>query len=159
MDLTDVIRLIINIIKFYIWLFRVLFGLIGWLVVLWRRISPPVFALPFQSRFEHTLITGGSGHGKTQLLQQLILDDLPQIREGKRSVIVIDSQGDMLRNILSLTSVGEMAERVVLIDPNDVEHPPALNLFDFGLNRLSRYSAVEREKLFNGAIALYQKSG
>ena len=156
MDLTDVIRLIINIVKFYIWLFRGLFGLIGWLVVWWRRISPPVFALPFQSRFEHTLITGGSGHGKTQLLQQLILDDLPQIRAGKRSVIVIDSQGDMLRNILSLASVGEMAERVVLIDPNDVEHPPALNLFDFGLNRLSRYSAVEREKLFNGAIALYE---
>ena len=44
----------------------------------------------------------------------------------------------------------------MLIDPNDVEHPPALNLFDFGLDRLERYSAVEREKLINGAIALYE---
>jgi hypothetical protein len=51
---------------------------------------------------------------------------------------------------------GSLAERVVLIDPNDVEHPPALNLFDFGLDRLERYSAVEREKLINGAIALYE---
>jgi hypothetical protein len=45
---------------------------------------------------------------------------------------------------------------LVLIDPNDIDHPPALNLFDFGLNRLERYSAAEREKLVNGAIALYE---
>ena len=35
-------------------------------------------------------------------------------------------------------------------------YPPALNLFDFGLDRLKQYSAVEREKLVNGAIALYE---
>jgi hypothetical protein len=44
----------------------------------------------------------------------------------------------------------------VLIDPNDVENPPALNLFDFGLNRLQQYEPVEREKMINGAIALYE---
>jgi hypothetical protein len=32
--------------------------------------------------------------------------------------------------------VGEIADRVILIDPNDLEYPPALNLFDFGLKRL-----------------------
>ena len=62
------------------------------------------FGMPFSSRFEHTHIVGGSGHGKTQLLQQMILKDLDKLVEGKGSVIVIDSQGDLLRNILSLAS-------------------------------------------------------
>jgi type IV secretory pathway VirB4 component len=63
------------------------------------------FGMPFGSRFEHTHIVGGSGHGKTQLLQQMIPGDLDKLAEGKGSVIVIDSQGDLLRNILSLASM------------------------------------------------------
>ncbi|WP_202621661.1 hypothetical protein, partial [Mycobacterium tuberculosis] len=72
------------------------------------------FVIPFASRFEHTHILGGSGHGKS------------------------------------------LADKLVLIDPNDIAYPPCLNLFDFGLDRLDRYSPVEREKLLNGAIALYE---
>jgi hypothetical protein len=49
----------------------------------------------------------------------------------------------------------ELSDRLVLIDPNDIAYPPALNLFDFGLSRLQRYSRVDREKLVNGAIDLY----
>ena len=49
-----------------------------------------------------------------------------------------------------------LSERLVLIDPTDIDNPPALNLFDFGLERLTRYSPMEREKLLNGAIALYE---
>jgi hypothetical protein len=118
--------------------------------------TPLPFSIPMVARYEHMHVVGGSGHGKTQLLQHLILHDLDQLREGRGSIIVIDSQGDMLRNTLSLLSVGEMADRLVLIDPNDIEYPPALNLFDFGLERLIHYNAVEREKLINGAIALYE---
>jgi hypothetical protein len=118
--------------------------------------TPLPFSIPLTARFEHMHIVGGSGHGKTQLLQHLILHDLDQLKEGQESIIVIDSQGDMLKNILALRSIGEMADRLVIIDPNDVEYPSALNLFDFGLERLTRYNPVEREKLVNGAIALYE---
>jgi Type IV secretion-system coupling protein DNA-binding domain len=114
------------------------------------------FGMPLSARFEHTHIVGGSGHGKTQLLQQMILKDLAKLEEGKGSIIVIDSQGDLLRNILSLASVSRLSERLVLIDPTDIDNPPALNLFDFGLERLTHYSPMEREKLLNGAIALYE---
>ena len=70
--------------------------------------------------------------------------------------MVIDSQGDMIRNILNLNDVFSLSDRLLLLDPNDIEYPPRLNLFDFGLDRLGRYDAVEREKLINGAIALYE---
>ena len=121
--------------------------------------TPIPFSIPLHARFEHTHIVGGSGHGKTQLLQHLILRDLEQLMQGRGSIVVIDSQGDMLRSIMSLAEFapgGPLSDRLVFIDPNDIEYPPALNLFDFGLDRLSRYSPLERERLLNGAIALYE---
>jgi len=84
----------------------------------------------------------------------MILHDLEKVREGDCSIVVIDSQGDLLRNISHLAELP--SERVVIIDPNDMDYPPALNLFDLGLDRLSQYDTVEREKLINGAISLYE---
>jgi hypothetical protein len=37
--------------------------------------TPLPFSIPLQARFEHMHVVGGSGHGKTQLLQHLILHD------------------------------------------------------------------------------------
>ena len=118
--------------------------------------TPLPFAIPHDSRFEHMHILGGSGHGKTQTLQNFLLSDLAKVRTGERSVIVIDSQGDLIHNILKLEAVGDMIDRVVLIYPSDLDYPPALNLFDFGLDRLERYSKVDQEKLVNGAVSLYE---
>jgi hypothetical protein len=114
------------------------------------------FAIPLASRFEHMHILGGSGHGKTQTLQNFLLSDLAKVGTGERSVIVMDSQGDLIHNILKLEAVGDMLDRVVLIYPSDIDYPPALNLFDFGLDRLERYSKVDQEKLVNGAVSLYE---
>ena len=124
-------------------------------------LTPLPFGIPLNARFEHMHIVGGSGHGKTQLLQHLISHDLEKLAEGQGSIVVIDSQGDMILTIthlacLSPSAHGGVSERLVLIDPNDIEYPPCLNLFDFGLERADRYGSVEREKLINGAIALYE---
>src|SRR4051812_15772215 len=64
--------------------------------------TPLPFSIPFSARFAHTHILGGSGHGKTQLLQHMILDDLKKLTEGKGSIVVIDSQGDLIRTITHL---------------------------------------------------------
>ena len=128
------------------------------------------FRVPFPARFEHTHIVGGTGHGKTQLLQLMIFRDLLKAVEGKGSVVVIDSQGDLIRTIshLGLFTPGvelatpdgqkfpSLADKLVLIDPNDVAYPPALNLFDLEMGDLARYDAADREKLLNGTIALYE---
>ena len=119
------------------------------------------FSIPLPARFEHTVIVGGSGHGKTQLMQLLIHHDLVQSAEDGRSVIVIDSQGDLIRTISHLAYFGDeseqnLADRFVLIDPNDVEHPVCLNMFDWNRERLSSYAAVDREKILNGTIEMYE---
>jgi len=118
--------------------------------------KPMPFSIPLEKRFEHMHVVGGSGHGKTQFLQSLMLNDLDQVQRGDASLIVIDSQGDMINKIMQLASLGRMSERLVYIDPTDIEYPPALNLFDFGMHRYKRYNALEQEILINGAIALYE---
>jgi Type IV secretion-system coupling protein DNA-binding domain len=120
--------------------------------------TPIPFAIPFPARFEHTHIVGGTGHGKTQLMQFLIHHDLLRAEEDGRSVVVLDSQGDLIRAVthLDLFSYPNMAERFVLVDPNDVEHPVCLNMFDFSRDRLSGYTPVDREKILNATVELYE---
>ncbi len=117
----------------------------------------PIF-LPQETRFEHHHIVAGSGHGKTQTLQHLILHDLQQVSRGEASIVVLDSQGDLINNIASLSVFapgGPLADRLVVIDPTDVEYPIALNLFDVGMERINRYSLLDRERMTNGILELY----
>jgi hypothetical protein len=123
--------------------------------------SPLPFAIPFPARFEHTHVVGGTGHGKTQLLQFLVNHDLVRSMEDDRSIVVIDSQGDLIQNISRLgyfnpDAAESLADRFVLVDPNDVEHPVCLNMFDFHRDRLSGYAPLDREKILNATIELYE---
>ncbi len=116
------------------------------------------FTIHTKSRFEHQHIVAGSGHGKTQTLQYLIAGDLNAVIEGNRTVIVLDSQGDLIRTIanLKMFAPGEpLHDRVVIIDPSDVEWPVSLNLFDVGMERLAGYAPLERERLTNSILELY----
>jgi len=109
-----------------------------------------------QTRFEHTHILGGTGHGKTQLLQYMIHYDLTEAEEYKQSVVVIDSQGDLIRKLSRLKLfAGPLADQLLIIDPADIEHPPALNLFDAGLDRLESYTPHQRELAFNSLVDIY----
>lgn len=120
--------------------------------------QPIAFPIPTHIRFEHCHIVAGSGHGKTQTLQYLICQDLPAVAAGERSIIVLDSQGDLIRNVARLNEFapdGPLHERIVLIDPSDVEWPVSLNLFDVGIERLQGYDPLERERLTNSILELY----
>lgn len=111
------------------------------------------FTIPEERRFEHTHIVAGSGHGKTQTLQYFIGRDLEEVARGDKSVIVIDSQGDLINTILKTRTLPP--KRVVLIDPEDIGYPVSLNLFSVGQDRLEHYDPLERERLTNSIIELY----
>jgi hypothetical protein len=116
------------------------------------------YTIPLSVRFEHHHIIAGSGHGKTQTLQYLIANDLEAVASAEQSVVVLDSQGDLIRNIAGLKEFapdGPLHDRVVIIDPTDVEYPVSLNLFDVGLERLQEYPLLERERLTNSILELY----
>ena len=119
------------------------------------------FAIPERARFEHCHILGGTGHGKTQLLQHLIFADIENAKYERRSIVVIDSQGDLIRKLSRLRVFGRNAERSLysrfcLIDPNDIDFPVSLNIFDTNRKRIEQYGKAEREKILNGTIELYE---
>jgi len=122
---------------------------------------PVPFHVPDSMRFEHCHIVGGTGHGKTQLIQRMIHADLVAAKEDGRSIVVIDSQGDLINKLVRLDlfsphEVDSLADRLVLIDPADVEFPASLNLFDAPLSRLAGYRPVDRERVLNGVVELYE---
>jgi hypothetical protein len=91
---------------------------------------PIPFAIPEHIRFEHTHILGGSGHGKSTLLAQQLLGDISQ--EKPPALIIIDGKGtfvDELRRFALFAPGEPLSDRLVILDPRDIEHPPALNMF------------------------------
>ncbi len=123
--------------------------------------APLPISIPDAVRFEHAHILGGTGHGKTQLLQRLIHHDLMTAGEKPPSVIVMDSQGDLINTISHLAEFSpqtedSLAERLIIIDPNDVEYPVALNMFVIDQDRIKDYSPADRERVLNSVIDLYE---
>jgi len=113
------------------------------------------FQIPASVRFEHMHALAGSGHGKTQLLQKLILDDL----NNEIGFCIIDSQGDLISKLLlnhrlSPEENQGVSDKVILIDASDVEYPTCLNLF--AMNKTDEsMSLKQKEILANGTVDLY----
>lgn len=121
-------------------------------------LTPVTIVLSDEIRHKHTHIVASPGWGKSQHLQEIIVGFLE--RPDPPSLVVIDSQGDMLDKIARLQlfapGKGRLAERLIVVDPRDVAHPPALNLFARDQRRLAGYDAATREMISNGVIELYE---
>lgn len=114
------------------------------------------FHIPISTRVEHMHIIAGTGHGKTQLIQRLILDDL----EAGRGFMVIDSQGDMLQKIIMLDYFdpekdNSLSDKLIYINPEQVEYPAALNMFSLNTDT-ENVSELDKQILVNSAVDLYQ---
>jgi hypothetical protein len=114
------------------------------------------FSIPDKARFEHGWILAPQGTGKAQLIQFLVSADLERVRRDEASIVVMDSQGDLIDQISSLAVFapgGSLEDKLVVLAP-DLEYPLALNIFDLGRDRLKSYSARDREQLTNSTIDL-----
>lgn len=117
-------------------------------------LAPVPLKFTHEERFSHMHVVGGSGAGKTQLLQNLILNDLQS--EAPPALVIVDSQGDLINKISRLALfAGPLADRLVLITPKDLDYPPALNIFDVNQGRLGAYDALTREQVVAGVIQTF----
>lgn len=90
----------------------------------YRGIKRPVYLSP-KDRMQHIYVIGKTGVGKSELLKDLVLQD---IREGK-GVCFMDPHGDAVEDILKLIPP-ERAEDVIYFNPSDVERPLGMNLLE-----------------------------
>ena len=118
--------------------------------------TPVPIPIPQDVRFEHMHIIGGTGHGKTQLLQYLINDDLHRALTQKQSVVVMDPDGTLLSNLsrLDLFDDALLGKRAIFIDPTDSECPVGLNLFD--ISEMKGADRRAQETVENNTIELFE---
>lgn len=76
-------------------------------------------------RRRHIYIIGKTGTGKTELLKDMLMQD---IRAGK-GVCFMDPHGDAIQDVLAMIPP-ERAEEVIYFDPADTERPMGLNLLE-----------------------------
>jgi len=90
----------------------------------YRGIKRPVY-IGDDDRRRHVYIIGKTGTGKTELLKDLIMQD---IRAG-RGLCFMDPHGDAIEDLLKLIPP-ERAEDVIYFNPGDTERPMGLNLLE-----------------------------
>jgi len=73
----------------------------------------------------HLHVMGATGSGKSTLLTNLVLGDVA----AGRGVVVIDPKGDLITDLCDRLPAGAES-RTVLIDPEDPEAAPVLNVLD-----------------------------
>lgn len=78
-----------------------------------------------EDRRRHTYIIGKTGTGKTELLKDMILQDI----KAGRGICFMDPHGDAIEDILKQIPP-ERAEDVIYFNPGDTERPMGLNLLE-----------------------------
>ena len=120
-------------------------------------LAPIPLKFTYEDRFSHMHVVGGSGAGKTQLLQHLILHDLQS--DDPPALVIVDSQTDLINKLSHLALFdpddGPLADRLLLITPRDIQHPPALNIFDVNRERLGGYDEATKEQVTAGVIQTF----
>ena len=98
----------------------------------YRGLSREVYLSP-EDRRRHLYIIGKTGTGKSELLKQLILQD---IKEGK-GVCFIDPH-DTIEKVLELIPP-ERAEDVIYFDPSNTDRPMGLNMLEADTEEQKHY--------------------
>lgn len=110
----------------------------------YRGFTKPVY-MTEDDRRRHMYIIGKTGVGKSELLKQMILQD---INEGK-GLGVVDPHGDLIEDILKMIPPNR-AEDVILFDPSDTDRP-------MGLNMLEAQTEQEKHYIVSSIVGLMYK--
>ncbi len=113
--------------------------------------SPVPLKLTHEDRFNHMHVVGGTGAGKTTLIERIIHHDIQS--DDPPSIVLIDPHGDLVRK-LTRADTG-ITDRLVLIDPRDIDHPPALNVFALNQERMKGYDDAMREQVTASVIETF----
>jgi len=99
----------------------------------YRGIARKIF-VGDDDRRRHMYIIGKTGTGKSQLLEELIMQDI----EAGKGVAVIDPHGDLIDGIMDRMPVSR-AEDVIYFDPSDSERPMGLNMLEASTEEQKHY--------------------
>lgn len=99
----------------------------------YRGVERPIY-ISEDDRRRHVYIIGKTGTGKSQLLEEMVMQD---INSGK-GLAVVDPHGDLIDGILSRIPPSR-AEDVIVFDPSDSERPMGLNMLEAKTEQQKHY--------------------
>ena len=108
--------------------------------------------LTTEERERHVFVVGGTGNGKTTMLEGAIIQD---IQNGK-GVAVIDPHGDLAHDLLAHIPE-ERIKDVIYFNPYDISHPIGLNLLELPANLSPDDLAHQKEFLTEAIISVFRK--
>jgi len=111
-----------------------------------------LIGLSEQDRERHLYIIGGTGNGKTTMLQSAIIQD---IKSGK-GLAVIDPHGDMAETLLRHVPK-ERAKDVVYFNPDDLDYSVGLNLLELTPGITGYAAAREKDLVTESVISVFRK--
>ena len=105
-----------------------------------------------QDRERHLYIIGGTGNGKTTMLQSAIIQDM---KSGK-GLAVIDPHGDMAETLLRHVPK-ERIKDVVYFNPDDLDYSVGLNLLELTPGLTGHAAAREKDLVTESVISVFRK--
>ena len=105
-----------------------------------------------KEREKHVYVIGGTGNGKTTLMQYAIVQD---IRAGK-GVAVVDPHGDLAKTILKYIPK-ERIKDVVYLNPVDIKHPIGLNLLEVPEGLDEDELLLEKGRVASAVVSVMRK--
>ena len=104
-------------------------------------------------RERHVYVIGGTGNGKTTMLQYAIVQD---IQNGK-GVAIVDPHGDLAETILQHIPEDRVKD-VIYFNPSDIDHPIALNLLELPNGLTDSELALEQDFVTEAIVSLFRKT-
>lgn len=103
-------------------------------------------------RERHEYIIGGTGNGKTTLLQYQLVQDM----QNGKGVAVVDPHGDMAEALLRHVPE-ERIKDVVYFNPDDLEYPIGLNLLELTPGLTGNELLREKDIITESVVSVFRK--
>jgi hypothetical protein len=114
-------------------------------------ISTPI-GLTDAERERHIYIIGGTGNGKTTMLQYAIVQDM----QNGKGVAVVDPHGDMAETLLTYVPPDRIKD-VVYFNPDDISYPIGLNLLELTEGLTGDELLREKDLITESVVSVFRK--
>lgn len=108
--------------------------------------------LTASERERHVFIIGGTGNGKTTMLQYAIAQDI----KNSKGVAVVDPHGDMAEELLRHIPV-ERINDVIYFNPDDLAHPIGMNLLELTPGLEGDELLREKDLVTEAVVSVFRK--
>jgi hypothetical protein len=105
-----------------------------------------------EERVRHVYIVGGTGNGKTTMLEYMVTQDM---KNGK-GLAVIDPHGDMAESILKYVPK-ERIKDVIYFNPEDIDYPIGINLMELPKTLTGSEYIRQKDLVVEAVISVLRK--